>query len=103
MSAAEKAVQTDMAHAKQPAYDPNNLHPIDADARKYDDTSEGIDWDDIIATTQDDWEARRFAFDSDDYPTEKEAMAAMDRMMEEILQEVLLEAATKRELDASRK
>jgi hypothetical protein len=29
---------------ERPAYDPNNLSPADEEARKYDDTSEGIDW-----------------------------------------------------------
>ncbi|MGH8258973.1 MAG: hypothetical protein ACREUG_04715 [Steroidobacteraceae bacterium] len=59
MSSAENAVQTDTAPRKHPAYDPDNLDPIDAEARKHDDTSEGIDWDEIIATTQDDEEALR--------------------------------------------
>ncbi len=76
----------------RPAYDPNNLHPLDAEGRKYDDTSEGIDWDEIIATTQDDFLARRFAYNSADYPTEEAAMAALDRWLDSIVEEVMSNA-----------
>lgn len=87
---------------KRPAYDPNNLHPLDAEARQYDDTSDGIDWDEIIATTQDDFLAGRFAFNSADYPSHDEAMRAMQRLMDEILEKVLRETATVLSLDATR-
>jgi hypothetical protein len=43
-----------------PAYNPQHLHPMDEEDRKDDDTSEDIDWDEIIATTQDDWENGRY-------------------------------------------
>src|SRR5438105_14748956 len=62
---------------KRPAYDPNNLSPEDEEARKYDDTSEGIDWDEIIATTQDDFLAGRFSYNSADYATQAEADTAL--------------------------
>jgi hypothetical protein len=63
---------------KRPAYDPNNLAPEDEEARKYDDTSEGIDWDEIIATTQDDWEAGRYTeFKASDYPTDETLFEAI--------------------------
>ena len=62
---------------KRPAYDPNNLGPEDEEARKYDDNSEGIDWDEIIATTQDDFLAGRFAYNSADYATQEEADVAL--------------------------
>jgi hypothetical protein len=55
----------------------------------FEDTSDGIDWDDIIATTQEDFLAGRFAFNSADYPTDKEAMIALDRWFDDILQKVL--------------
>lgn len=90
-----------MTPAGRPAYDPNDLDPVDEEARKCDDASEGIDWDEIIATTQEDWEAGRFSFDSDDYPTDEEAMAAMDRMIDSILEEAVIEAKAARTLDAS--
>ena len=72
-----------------PAYDPQNLHPLDEEARRFDDTSDGIDWDEIIATTQDDWDARRFAFSSDDYPDDATAMIAFDRYMDAMLERAL--------------
>ncbi len=62
--------------------------PIDEEARKHDDTSEGIDWDEIIASTQDDVEAGRFTFDSADYPNDEEAMAALWNCLQSIAEEV---------------
>jgi hypothetical protein len=41
----------------------------DEEDRKHDDTSDGIDWDEIIATTQDDFEAGRFSYNSADCAT----------------------------------
>ena len=94
MSAAAKTIEIEAVPTKRPAYDPNNLDPIDEEARKYDDNSEGIDWDEIIATTQDDFEAGRFAFNSADYPTHEEAMAAMWRWLQSIAEEVERESAS---------
>jgi len=91
MNAVENGVAIESSPAKRPAYDPNNLHPLDAEARKYDDNSEGIDWDEIIATTQDDFLAGRYAFNSEDYPTHEEAMKALHQWFDDILQEVLRE------------
>ena len=88
MSAVEKTIEIEAVPTKRPAYDPNNLDPIDEECRKYDDTSEGIDWDEIIATTQDDFLARRFAFNSADYPTHEEAMAALRRHWEARAEEI---------------
>lgn len=60
------------------AYDPRNLDPIDQQARELDERSEGIDWDEIIATTQEDWEAGRYkVFSSVDYPTDEALSAAL--------------------------
>src|SRR5882724_665723 len=73
---------------KRPAYDPNNLHPADEEARKYDDTSEGIDWDEILATTQDDFLAGRFSYDSADYATQAEADAALTAWLDAIVDKV---------------
>ena len=91
MSAAEKEGANELAPVKRPAYDPNNLHPLDVEARKYDDTSLGIDWDEILATTEDDFQAGRYAFNSADYPTHEEAMKAFHQWLDDILQEVLRE------------
>jgi hypothetical protein len=79
---------------KRPAYDPNNLSPADEEARKYDDTSEGIDWDEIIATTQDDFEAGRFSYNSADYATQAEADAALRAWLHAIVEKVEREAAS---------
>jgi hypothetical protein len=73
---------------KRPAYDPNNLHPDDEEARKHDDTSEGIDWDEIIATTQDDFLAGRFSYNSADYATQAEADAALTAWLDAIVEKV---------------
>ncbi|MGH8258978.1 MAG: hypothetical protein ACREUG_04740 [Steroidobacteraceae bacterium] len=89
MSAGDKPIQADIAPRKRPAYDPNNLDPIDAEARKLDDTSEGFDWDEIIASTQDDEEAGRFAFDSRNYATEEQVTAALERHFDEMLERVM--------------
>jgi hypothetical protein len=72
------------AQVRRPAYDPSHLSPEDEEARKYDDTSEGIDWDEIIATTQDDFLAGRFAYNSADYATQEEADAALEAWLEGI-------------------
>ena len=77
----------------RPAYDPNNLSPEDEEARKLDDTSDGIDWDEIIATTQDDFLAGRFAYNSADYATQEEADAALSDWLVGILERVKREIA----------
>jgi hypothetical protein len=77
---------------RRPAYDPNNLSPADEEARKYDDTSEGIDWDEIIATTQDDFLAGRFAFNSADYATHEEAMIALRAWIHSIFERAMRES-----------
>jgi hypothetical protein len=87
---------------KRPAYDPNNLSPEDEEARTYDDTSDGIDWDEIIATTQDDFEAGRFAYNSADYATHEEADAALRALIHSIVEEVEHEGASAYPLDATR-
>jgi len=83
------------SHIEQsrPAYDPNNLGPEDEEARKLDDTSEGIDWDEIIASTQDDFLAGRFAYNSADYATQEEADIALHAWLVGILEEVQREQA----------
>ena len=102
MSAVESQALEAPAPVKRRAYDPNNLHPLDEEARKYDDTSEGIDWDDILATTEDDFQAGRFAFNSADYPTHEEAMKAFDQWTRGILEEVIRERDAKRAGESKR-
>lgn len=76
------------------AYDPNNLSPEDEEARKYDDTTDGVDWDEIIATTQDDFEAGRFSYNSADYATQEEADAALRTWFDAIVAKVGREVAS---------
>jgi hypothetical protein len=102
MSAAENEILGFEAPVKRRAYDPDNLHPLDEEARKYDDNSEGIDWDEIIATTEDDFQAGRFAFNSEDYPTHEEAMKAFKRWTRGILEEVRREREARRVSVSSR-
>lgn len=78
---------------RRPAYDPNNLHPLDEEARKFDDTSEGIDYDEIIASTQDDFEAGRFAFNGEDYATHEECRAALKQWIHSIYERVVRDIA----------
>ena len=80
------------------SYDP--MHPDNVEARKYDDNSSGIDWEEIILTTQEDYEAGRYSFNSQDYATDAEAMAAMRALIHSIGEEVEREAASIRPLDA---
>ena len=52
------------------------------------DHEDDIDWDNIIATTEDDFQAGRYAFNSADYATHEEAMKAMDNFLDSIVEEV---------------
>jgi hypothetical protein len=72
-----RASDLPFGEVKSPAYDPNSLHPEDELDRLFDDTSDDIDWDEIIATTQDDVEAGRYAFTTEGYATYEEGMAAL--------------------------
>jgi hypothetical protein len=82
------------------SYDP--MHPDNVEARKYDPQVEGIDWEEIILTTQEDFEAGRYSFNSEDYATHEEAMAAMRAWIHSIAEEVEREAASIPPLDAPR-
>jgi hypothetical protein len=76
---------------KRPAYDPNNLDPDDEEARKHDTKVEGIDWDEIIASTQDDWLAGRHAFDDSDCPDDESAIKALEKFIDDVFDEVMRE------------
>ena len=97
----DESVTPAATEPKRPAYDPNNLSPADEEARKYDDTSEGIDWDEIIATTQDDFLAGRFSYNSADYATQAEADAALRAWLHAIVEEAEREAASIPPCDAA--
>ncbi len=80
------------------SYDP--MHPANVEARKYDTHVEGIDWEEIILTTQEDYEAGRYSFNSEDYATHEDAMAALRAWIHSIAEEVEREAAPIPPLDA---
>lgn len=68
------------------AYDPNNLSPGDAEDR-LNDPDDGIDYDEIIASTQDDFLAGRFAFNGADYATPEEEETAFGKFLQDIYDE----------------
>jgi hypothetical protein len=72
------------------SYDP--LHPTNIEARKYD-PDDGFDWEEIILTTQEDFEAGRYAFNSENYATHEEAMVALDAWLDGIVMRVERENA----------
>ena len=73
------------AHLKRPAYDPNNLDPLDEEDRKYD-PNDGIDYDEIIASTRDDWFSGNYKeFHSNDYPTKEALLKAVKDYHDEYL------------------
>jgi hypothetical protein len=80
------------------SYDP--MHPNNVEARRYDHQVEGIDWEEIILTTQEDYEAGRYSFNSADYATHEEAMVAMRALIHSIGERVRREAASNTPLDA---
>ena len=75
---------------------------LDQPVCDFDEALYDIDWEEIIATTQDDFLAGRFAFNSADYPNDAAAMAAMEQLLDDILEEVLRETAAVRPPDAAR-
>jgi len=70
---------------KRKTYDPDDPDTWEAIIDHEDD----IDWDDIIATTEADDRAGRFAFNSDDYSTWEEAMKAMHALIDQICDEAI--------------
>lgn len=74
---------------------------MDEEDRKYDDTSEGIDWDEIIESTQADFEAGNYAFNSAKYPSHEAAMKALDQLLHSLLQEAINEATAISTSDAA--
>jgi len=79
-----------LAGRRSGSYDP--CHPDNIEARRYD-QDDGIDWEEIILTTQEDEEAGRYAFNSEDYATHEEAMVALSAWLDGIAKRVEREAA----------
>ena len=76
-----------------PISNPTGPHPHDPSDHELDGDLDNIDWDEIIATTQPDFLAGRFAFNSAEYPTDEAAMAALDRWLDDAFQKALSETA----------
>jgi len=80
-----------LAGRRSGSYDP--CAPDNIVARRYDNESDGLEWEEIILTTQEDVEAGRYAFNSQDYATHEEAMAALDTWLDAKVAEAEREAA----------
>jgi hypothetical protein len=74
----------------------------DAVAAEYDPQVYDIDYEEIFQSTQADYEAGRYCFNSEDYATDEEASAAMLALILSIAEEVEREAASHSPLDAAR-
>ena len=70
--------------------------------RAFDDYSDGIDWDEIAATTQPDVEAGRYAFRSTDYPTQEAAETALWELIQSIGRKARERQAAGTRVDAPR-
>jgi hypothetical protein len=53
------------------------------------DECEDFDWNEIVASLEDDDDADECAFDTADYATDEEAMAALEALMHSIYEEVM--------------
>lgn len=67
------------------------------------DHEDDIDWDNIIATTEDDFKAGRYAFNSADYATHEEAMEAMRALIHSIAEKAIKRVRSDSSLDAQSK
>jgi hypothetical protein len=66
-----------------PPYDPNNLHPLDEEARKLD-PDDGIDYDEIIREMVEDFNSGNLRiFSATDYPTDESLIEALEASYEE--------------------
>jgi hypothetical protein len=86
-----------LAGRKSGSYDP--CHPDNIEARRYD-PDDGMDWEEIILSTQEDFEAGRYSYNSADYATQEEADAALDAWLDAIVEKVEREAAAISSRDA---
>jgi hypothetical protein len=64
-----------LAGRRSGSYDP--CHPDNIVGRRHDNEADGLEWDEIILTTQEDFEAGRYAFNSEDYATDEEVKIAL--------------------------
>ena len=102
MERRSRSLAFEAPHLAGRAYDPTNLHPLDAEDRRHDDTTTDIDWDEIIATTQDDELAGRYCFTTEHYATHEEGMAALKDWLRRTIEEALNETPSALATDAPR-
>jgi len=65
------------------------------------DCEDAIDWDNLLASTEADDEAGRYAFNSEDYPTHEEAMKALWNWIHSIAEEVRRRVASEASSDVA--
>lgn len=90
MDSAAQRVYSGQQAPQEFVYDPNNLDPIDQEARLHDDTSGGIDWDEIIAETEPDWRAGRYTV----YRNWEDFQRDFRKIGNQILEDIRAERAT---------
>jgi hypothetical protein len=78
--------------------DPRYSNPVDA--LEFDSVDSEIDFEEIYQSTQPDFEAGRYSFNSADYATHEEAMVAMDALIHSIAEEVERDITSNSSLDA---
>jgi hypothetical protein len=66
----------------------------------FDPADDDIDWEEIYQSTQADYEAGRYCFNSEDYPSHEEAMIALRAWIHSIGERVQREAASVSARDA---
>jgi hypothetical protein len=69
---------------------------------EHDSPIDEIDYEEIFQSTQADYEAGRYCFNSEDYATDEESSAALLAFIQSIADEVEREAASHAPLDAAR-
>jgi hypothetical protein len=89
-----------LAGRRSGSYDP--CHPYNMVGRRQDDESDGLEWEEIILTTQEDFEAGRYSFNSQDYATDEEVKVAFRAWIHRLAEEAENEANSTSSLDAPR-
>jgi hypothetical protein len=88
-----------LAGRRSGSYDP--CAPGNIVARRHDNESDGLEWEEIILTTQEDFEAGRYSFSSEGYATDEETIAAVGAWIHRLAEETWRGAASVSSLDAT--
>ena len=83
---------------------PDNKLDVPSNPETWDcilDHEDAIDWDNLLASTEADDEAGRYAFNSEDYPTHEEAMKALWNWIHSIAEEVRRRVASEASSDVA--